>query len=59
MACVIAWRDVGERSASRTGFFREQDVRTARVIPPDGPWEVMGERTLFTQGKKKKKRWYN
>lgn len=53
MACVIAWRDVGEHSASRTSFFREQDVRTPFVISPDGPWEVMGERTLFTQGENK------
>lgn len=54
MACVIAWCDVGECSASRTGFFREQDVRMPLMISPDGPWEVMGERTLFAQGKKKR-----
>lgn len=54
MACVIAWRDVGECSASRIGFCREQDVRTPLMIPPDGPWEVRGERALFTQGKKKR-----
>lgn len=28
-------------------------MRIPLVIPPDGPWEVMGERMLFTRGKKK------
>lgn len=53
MACVITWCHVGEGSTSRTGFFREPDVRTPLVIPADGPWEVMGERMLFTQGNSK------